>query len=218
MIVVALSIILALSLAAPLVSAQTSATSQSSKTNLGALTASWWDWAMTDPSPLEGSYAGGTKCDGSFVDGVFFLAGSTTSSPVERTCTVPADTPILFPVLDSVCSKAFGVAGQDPPDPTPYSRCARNTVDQALAGGSTYARLDGQNLLIQRIASGTFRWTIPTNNNPFGLQAGNYAAASDGMWVYLPQGLPEGEYTLEFGGKFPNSGFEQNITYYLTVV
>jgi|SRR5215211_3943819 len=167
-IVIALSVILALMVAVPLASAQTSATSQSSKTNLGALTASWWDWAMTDPSPLEGSYAGGTQCDGSFVDGVFFLAGSTTSSSVERTCTVPADTPILFPVLDSVCSKAFGVGGQDPPDPTPYSRCARNTVDHALAGGSTYARLDGQNLPIQRIASGTFRWTIPTNNNPSG--------------------------------------------------
>jgi hypothetical protein len=207
-IVLAISVILALVVAAPLASAQTASTNQ---TNLGALTASWWDWAMTDPSPLEGSYTDGTQCDGNFVDGVFFLAGSTTTSPVERTCTVPADTPILFPVLNVVCSKAFK-------DPTPYTRCATNIVDQALVGSSTYARLDGDSLSIQRIASGPFQWTIPTNNNPFGLQAGTYPAASDGLWVYLPQGLPAGEYTLEFGGKYPNVGFRQKITYNLTVV
>ncbi len=32
------------------------------------------------------------------------------------------------------------------------------------------------------------------------------------------QGLPEGEYKLEFGGKFPNISFRQKITYDLTAV
>jgi hypothetical protein len=210
-IVMTISVILALVVAAPMASGQTASPSQ---TNLGALTASWWDWAMTEPSPLEGSYTDGEQCDGTFVEGVFFLAGSTTGQPVERTCTVPADTPILFPVVNVVCSRAF-----IPPDPTPYTRCARDFLNNViLPDSTTYARLDGQDLEIQRVASGTFQWTIESDNNPFGLQAGTYPAASDGLWVYLPQGLSAGEYTLEFGGKFPTAGFRQKITYNLIVV
>jgi hypothetical protein len=208
-VVMALSVILALVVAAPMASGQTASPSQ---TNLSELTAAWWDWAMTEPSPLEGSYTGGAQCDGNFVEGVFFLAGSTTGQPVNRTCTVPADTPILFPVVNVVCSRAF-----TPPDPTPYTRCAKDLIDQALVGSTTFARLDGQDLEIQRVASGTFQWTIESDNNPFGLQAGTYPAASDGLWVYLPQGLTAGEYTLEFGGKF-TAGFRQRITYNLIVV
>jgi hypothetical protein len=64
------------------------------------------------------------------------------------------------------------------------------------------------------------RSSVPrlSTDNPFGLQAGAYPAAGDGLWVYLPQGLLAGEYTLVFGGKYPNVGFRQKISYHLTVV
>jgi hypothetical protein len=71
---------------------------------------------------------------------------------------------------------------------------------------------------ITRIASGSFVWTIESDNNPFGLPAGIYDAASEGLWVYLRKGLPEGEYEIEFGGDFPNVGFRQKITYNPIVV
>jgi hypothetical protein len=123
----------------------------------------------------------------------------------------------LFPVVNVVCSEAF----TDPPDPTPYTECAKNSIDAALEGSETHATLgvpgeDEEPLDIQRIASGDFKWTLPADN-VFGLPAGKYKAASDGLWVYLPQGLPEGEYVLQFGGEFPNVGFRQEITYNLTV-
>jgi hypothetical protein len=208
-IVVAISVILALAVAAPIASGQSSSKSQ----NLGELTGDWWNWAAsTSPSPLEGSYKRGTRCDGNFVEGVFFLAGSTTPSPVERTCTVPADTPILFPVVNVVCSEAY------PTDPKPYTKCARNTIDAALVGSTTFATLDEEPLTIQRIASGPFDWTVESAANPFGVpEAGTFDAASDGLWVYLSEGLERGKYTLEFGGDFPNVGFQQNITYTLKV-
>jgi hypothetical protein len=41
---------------------------------------------------------------------------------------------------------------------------------------------------------------------------------SEGLWVYLRKGLPEGEYEIEFGGDFPNVGFRHKITYNLIVV
>jgi hypothetical protein len=71
---------------------------------------------------------------------------------------------------------------------------------------------------VTSIASGSFVWTIESDNNPFGLPAGIYDAASEGLWVYLRKGLPEGEYEIEFGGDFPNVGFRQKITYNPIVV
>src|SRR5918993_3667834 len=89
--VMAISVLLALIVAAPIASGQSSSQNQT----IGKLTGDWWNWAAsTNPSPLEGSYKGGTQCDGSFVDGVFFLGGSTTTKAVKRTCTVPSNTPI----------------------------------------------------------------------------------------------------------------------------
>jgi hypothetical protein len=142
---------------------------------------------------------------------VFFLAGSLTAEPMKRTCTVPADTPILFPVANALCSKAFR-------DPRPYTKCARDTLNQALVDSTTFARLDGEKLRIQRIASGPFSWTIESEDNPFGVPKGTFPAASVGLWVYLAQGLPEGKHTLRFGGEFPNINFRQDITYKLRVV
>ena len=71
-IVVAISVILALVVAAPIASGQSSSQSQS----LPELTAESWNWVISkNPSPLEGSYKGGARCNGE-VDGVFFLAGA----------------------------------------------------------------------------------------------------------------------------------------------
>jgi hypothetical protein len=222
-IVMAISVILALMVAAPVASGQTSSQSQT----VGKLTGDWWNWAVSmDPSPLEGSYKGGEQANGDFVDGVFFLGGSTTTKAVKRTATVPADTPILFPVVNAVCSEAPTVPQEDGTftgDPKPYTKCSKDFLDYILAGGSTtYATLDGQNLEIQRLESGPFTWTfpedIPLGSNVFAsVPPGSYDAAASGLWVYLPQGLSAGEYTLKFGGSFPNVGFQQDITYVLVV-
>jgi hypothetical protein len=211
--VIALSVILALVVAMPIATGNPANTEQKpSKEYLGDLTAEWWNWAAQEPSPLVGSYGKSSeKCEGEYVEGVFFLAGSTTTDPVKRTCVVPADTPILFPVVNVVCSKA------DPNDPTPYPRCAKNIINTVLEDSTTHAKLDGKDLKIRRIASGKFRWTIESDKNPFGYEAGTYKAASDGLWVYLKDGLEPGKYTLKFGGKFPNADFRQKITYHLKV-
>jgi hypothetical protein len=211
MLVMVLGVILALlGVAAPIASAAQD--SSGGHQSLSDLTAAWWNWAAQDPSPLVGNYKGGERCDGRFVKGVFFLAGSSTVEPVKRTCTVPDDTPILFPVVNALCSEAF------PADPRPYTECARDLLDQALVDSHTFARLDGQSLRIRRIASGPFAWTVESADNPFGVPQGTFPAASDGLWVYLAGGLPEGKHTLRFGGEFPNIDFRQEITYKLKVV
>jgi hypothetical protein len=221
-VVIILSVILALVVAAPIASGQTSSQSQ----DLGKLTGDWWNWAFaTSPSPLEGSYTGGGQCNGRYVNGVFFLAGAAGGAPpsVERTCTVPANTPILFPVVNVICSEAFGVAGQDPPDPQPYdTACAEPATDATIDPPSHfYAKVDGNDANQQRIASGLFQWTIASDNNPFGLFAGTYEAASDGLWVYLADGLNTGNHTVQFGGTYKHTPFGDfegtKVTYNLTV-
>jgi hypothetical protein len=217
-IVVAISVILALVVAAPIASGKSSSQSQ----NLGQLTAEWWNWAVsTNPSPLEGSYKGGAQCNGEYVEGVFFLAGSLDTDPEKRTCTVPANTPILFSPFGYLCSDVFG-------DPEPLdTACATPTTDATIDPPSRfYARVDGKDANQQRIASGLFQWTIPERNF-LELTPGTYEAAQDGLWVYLENGLKPGKHKIVFGGRFEDTPFNTpenprfkgaRITYKLTAV
>jgi hypothetical protein len=196
---------LALVVTMPIAFGQTASTSKKPSPppgQLKKLTAEWWNWAFsTSPSPLEGSYTGGTQCEGEYVEGLFFLAGAPLPGPdtVERTRTVPADTPILFPVFNVVCSAAFDPI-QEVDDPKPYhKKCAKPFIDEFADPPSTFfATLDGQDLTIRRIASGQFWWTIAIGDAPFGVPTGTYRSASDGLWVYLEEGLTPGEHTIVF--------------------
>jgi hypothetical protein len=227
-IVVAISVILALVVAAPIASGQSSSQSQ----NLGQLTAAWWNWNFsTNPSPLEGSYTdtdpdGSIKCDGNFVDGVFFLSGSLATDPETRTCTVPANTPILFSPFNYLCSEVLG-------DTPPLTECATETTEDTIDPPSKfYARVDGKDAKQRRIASGLFQWTIPDfpemdPDNFLGIPPGTYPAAQDGLWVYLKNGLTAGKHKIVFGGTFEDTPFNTpenpkfkgaRITYKLTAV
>jgi hypothetical protein len=137
-VVLALSVILALAVAAPIASGQPASQRQDVK----ALAADWWNWAVEEPmgqNPLEGSYdesvpPGDIQCDGSNPSGVWFLAGTTTGGETTRTCTVPADTALFFPVINYFCTD----------DEPFYPECAAVWIDEALEGGEPYATLDGK--------------------------------------------------------------------------
>jgi hypothetical protein len=202
-IVLAICVILALIVAMPMAFGQVSSPSQ----DLKELTGEWWTWAITDPSPLDGNYSSpDTRCEGEFVEGVFFLAGTFGGGDATRTCTVPADTALFFPVINNFCT------GDEPN----YPQCGAVFVAHALAHGKPYATLDGEELKMKRIATGPFTLTVP-DDNIFGAPGGPYPAVSDGYWVYLPKGLEPGEYTVQFGGDFGDL-LSLNITYKLIVV
>ena len=202
-IVMAISVILALAVAAPIASGQPA----SQRQDLTALTEAWWTWALKDPSPMVGEYEGGQQCEGEFVEGVFFLAGTFEGGDAKRTCTVPADTALFFPVVNSFTT------AEEPN----YPWGPHKFVAKASANGETYATLDGEDLKMKRIATGPFTLTL-LHPNIFGVAGGPYPypAVSDGLWVYLPQGLEPGEYTLKFGADSGN--FSLNVTYNLIVV
>jgi hypothetical protein len=235
-IVLALSVILAIVVAAPIASGKQASMGKS----IGAFSDNWWNWAFENPtatSPLVGDYSGGEQCDG-FQEGnktgVWFLAGEFALEgdletgfvgEATRECTVPADTPIFFPVFNSTCGEAPTVEQDDGTftgDPKPYTKCAKDFLDQGLEGADPFATIEGTDLPITdlpitRAGSGLFTWEIKNDDNPQGLPAGSYKTATDGLWVYLPEGLAPGNYTIEFGGSYFGGGLVLDITYNLHV-
>jgi hypothetical protein len=229
LIVLLCAALLALMVVAPAVSAR----SPSGKSaDLAQLAAGWWKWAVKKPtqvSPLLNDYSwkgqprGAAKCAGGSRLGVFNLAGEFALEEnaggfvgeATRTCKIPAGKPIFFPVFNIICSPATGDPGVG------LRECATSFAEQYLAGSSYFATADGEDVLIERVASGPFTITLP-NNNVLNANAppGAYPAATDGLWVYLPEGLPKGEHVITFGGTFPVPGggtFTLDITYNIIV-
>ena len=89
-----------------------------------------------------------------------------------------------------------------------------------MPASSYFATVDGESVPVERVASGPFTITLP-NDNVLNANAtpGSYPAATDGLWVYLPEGLPKGEHVITFGGTFPTpfGTLTLDITYNIIV-
>jgi hypothetical protein len=218
LILMAASVILALSLAAPVAFAQAEQGSKAPKT-AGDLAAAWWQWALSEPeatNPLIGSYTGGPQCDGQPLDDTrvdtWFLAGSTGTDPAVRTCSVPAGSQLFFPVVTT--SWTF----TDPETDT--DKLARESVQGFMRSllsdpeFSMVVTVDGKE--VHRIVRGKSHFfdVQLQEGNLLGAPAGTYRALADGFWVTLPP-LSEGEHTIHI--VMTSSGFSQDITYKLTV-
>ncbi len=242
-IVLALSVILALIVAAPMATAQQSSQGQDS----GELGAAWWSWLVSTPTsknPSIGDYVGGPKCDGEPVTQTqgktWFLAGSPaelsedggtiiSGSGAERTCTVPANTELFLPIVNNLCATPV-----DGDTPQKLLACAKNITDDLLEDGSYYAKVDDQDVPSNRIVRGTSQpFTIDFREDnifaPYGY-VGEQTAASDGLWVKLPPLKKGEEHTIVWGGIFDYEGgpiyedgpvypyfkFAQDTTYHIT--
>ncbi len=226
-IVLALSVILALSLAMPAAFAQVGQGAKASG-KASELAADWWQWALSKPTDVNPLLGGDPdyseeQCDGQPVTDVpgkkWFLAGTFDASTVERTCTMPVGTQLFFPVGNVV----FLIT-----EPNENEEIARQFVneyiDAVLADPelSISVTVDGKEIKQKRIVradSPLFTATLPADNlfSAFGLEAGEYQAVADGLWAALPP-LSKGEHTIHFEISAPSVGLEQDNTYYLTVV
>ena len=231
-IIMALGVLLALASATPMALAQVGQGEEAAGTP-EELAAAWTQWAYSKPvdvdSPLIGSYEGGPRCDGTPVSptqgNTWFLAGTTDGSNVVRTCTMPAETPLFFPVVSIVAFPFFL------PEETPENqREAAIAFIDAVENDPKFRMLvtvDGKKVESDQIVRATspfFTLTLPEENvfdplvPPDGVPAGEYKNASaDGLWVSLAP-LPPGEHTIHFEMKAPNVPFSQDNTYHLTVV
>jgi hypothetical protein len=225
MIVMAISILLALTLAMPVAFGQVGQGSKASRST-GELAAAWWQWALSKPAAESPLFGGGSsynkkQCDGEPVtatpDETWFLAGLAGTDAVERTCTVPAGSTLFFPVVTS----SFVFTDPETDTDEQARESASGFMDALLADPDfeMSVTVDGEEIKKSRIVRAEtpfFEVQLP-RNNVFGEPQGEYRAFADGLWVTLGP-LPPGEHTIEWEMSAPNVGFSQNITYNLTVV
>jgi hypothetical protein len=243
-IILALGVLLALALATPMALAQVvHAPSPKASGPTAALAAAWTQWAYSKPvdedSPLIGSYDDTDRCDGTPVsptqDETWFLAGTTNGETVVRTCTMPADTQLFFPVVSSLAFPFF--TGENRKNQRELAIAFIDAVenDPDFSMSVTVDGTEVESDQIVRATSPVFTLTLPEENvfdcpqcdPPFDVPGDEYKHASaDGLWVTLPP-LPPGEHEIHFVIDAPNldldpntpgpEGFSQDNTYILTV-
>jgi hypothetical protein len=175
-------------------------------------TAKWWQWALSIPkghNPLIDST--GEHCAEGQSGPVWFLAGTTTNIHwAERSCIIPMERAILFPIIVSQFS--FHEVPHIKTDKELISYTAKD-IDQLTLLEATIDGIKLPDLHIYRIQSGPFDFSIP-ENNIWNVRSGTTKAVSDGFWVFL-EPLAEGNHTISFHGIEPN--FETKVTYHISV-
>lgn len=199
----------------------------------GEWSAEWWKWAFAGPfgqnAVLDdsGAFCGRNQPRGK----VWFLAG-TFGGPVERSCTIPANKALFFPLITSPWIDCPGE--EDIPDDEIRALLAQFTGGGNLACQLT-SEVDGSStsslqILSARAQSPKFTMDLPEGHILIGACGGNYLpkggttgrAISEGHWVMVPP-LSPGKHEIKFHGAecHPETGavtFETEATYDLNIV
>jgi hypothetical protein len=179
--------------------------------------AEFWQFGLSFPAsgnPLLDET--GALCQLGQRGGVWYLYGTFGGGPAERTCTLPSDKLLFFPVYNWV---NVAVPGDT-------AKTLRAQLDPLVEGADLLeVTLDGKPAgPVRRLTSGVFSVTLP-EDNLFGIPAGIYGpAVADGFWVMLPP-LAAGSHELRFRAHAvvgppafdPGTVIEQETTYHLNV-
>jgi hypothetical protein len=200
----------------------------------GQWSAKWWQWAVAGPNG-ENAVQDET---GKFCavnqpkDKVWFLAGTFGLMGVERTCTIPANRALLYPLINTVWTDCPGTTDEDLTDAE-----VRAILTTFGGGGDSACQLtstlDGASIsslqiLTVRTQSPKFTSILPKNHVLQGceppLPPGKTGRQiSEGYWVLLPP-LTPGAHVLTIHGATcdPKTGDvlpgEIGVTYHLTVL
>jgi hypothetical protein len=196
--------------------------------SFNTLSANWWQWATSIPTsknPLLDTT--GSHCMVGQHGSIWFLAGVSGGGTTTRTCSVPADKVIFFPVINSVNINTPNICGQGPEN---------RSVEDLRASSATFidgatnlsVELDGKEITaLRRVQSQVFAVALPEDHlfdapcNDAGL--GNVPeriyspSVDDGFYVKLNP-LKKGDHTLRFHAENPSQNFVEDVTYKLTVV
>ena len=237
MIVMAASVLLALSLAMPVAFGQVGTGSKAPGASQKLVTA-WWKWALANHvagNPLFGGdpdYSA-RQCDGAplnnKLDHWWFLAGTLDQRKVVRTCTMPDDKRLFFPAFNTV------IIATEPSDTEASMLAQAHQFVRAVRdsrGFKMVVKVDGKvvpNKKIVRAESPLFSGKSRLLSDlgfGDGKKPYSYQAVADGRWVRVPA-LSEGKHKIHWEISAPNAdtdpatagkeGFFQNITYRLRV-
>ena len=200
----------------------------------GEWSAEWWQWAYAGPNGKNAVQdTTGASCAVNQPTGkVWFLAGSFALPGVERTCTIPPNRALFYPLVNSLWTDCPESSDKDFTDAE-----VRDMLTSAPGGDPACqltSTLDGVSIsslqiLTVRTQSPKFTSTLPEKHlerDFFGcaveLPVGETGRQiSEGYWIMLPP-LSPGKHTLTLHGAACDSQtgdvfFENGVTYHLTV-
>jgi hypothetical protein len=180
-----------------------------------AWTARFAQWAHSLPLAIHpAADPTGALCGLGQAGPVFFLVQAGGQDAVERTCTVPAGTALLLPLLSASCTTV------EPPPFHGRDEAALRACTEAWFATAVEltAVVDGEtipDLERYRVQSDLFAVALPAGNM-LGVEPTVTQGVVEGYWLLLAP-LPVGEHELRFGGAVPDSDFSTEVTYHLTV-
>jgi hypothetical protein len=174
-------------------------------------TAKWWQWVLSiakTKNPVVDQT--GENCANNQSGPVWFLAG-TVQGQAERTCTIPANKAILFPVINVEASIAEG----DGTTEEELEARVKFEMDQITDMRAMISGTNVNELKQYRIKSPPFDVTLPVDNM-LGLPAQTTRMMSEGYWLFLKP-LEPGKYDLYSFGSCLAGRIRIGISYYLSV-
>jgi hypothetical protein len=174
-------------------------------------TARWWQWVLSiakTENPLVDDT--GRNCANNQSGPVWFLAG-TLKGPAVRSCAIPADKAILFPVINVEASVAEGDGTTD----EELAACVKFEMDQITDMRAMISGTNVNGVKQYRIQSPSFNVTLPTDN-VLGLPAQTTKMMSEGYWLFLKP-LEPGKYDLNSFGSCLAGRIKIGVSYHLTI-
>ena len=171
----------------------------------------WWQWAGSfDDVDSPVADRTGSNCHLKQSGPVWFLAGTYGTARTVRTCTVPRDKYIFFPLINYVVMPGSGGPGCPSSCCASYAATARAVTDdpsilvlevdgQRVEGLSKYRQATTECFDMGALAEPKYRI---------------FPSAANGYYVMLPP-LSPGKHVLNFGGILPS--MSQAVTYNLVV-
>jgi hypothetical protein len=187
---------------------------------LPVLTAEWWQWALSIPTPQNPLLdATGEDCMIGQRGSVWFLAGFLgNGGAVTRTCSVPDNTMLFFPVINQVWFNTPGKCGNPSQNLTvkELRKLSKNTIDQAHDLSVKVDEKPLEKNRLQRIQSQVFEFAFPSDNLCGDLPEGIYSPSVDDGYYVILEPLKRGNHTIHIGAQGADKLIE-DITYNLNV-
>jgi hypothetical protein len=178
----------------------------------GEWSAKWWQWILAIPpdrNPLldkTGQYCNEGQTD----QNVFFLGG-TFGGKVERTCTIPSDKAIFFPIINYEGNFIEDKTIHNEPQ---LVELVKSQIDDIKYFYVTFDGMELQKLENFRSRK-IFTLTFP-ENNVFGVKNESTLAVADGYYIMIKPLLP-GIHHLTFGGSCLAGKINIGISYQLKI-
>lgn len=198
---------------------------------LPALTAQWWQWAVSIPVDQNPqSDPTGDDCMIGQRGDIWFLAGVFSGGPASRSCSVPEGKTLFFPIINEIDVAIPGFCNDTgEADSVKDLRQVTKAFIDAVPLSSVKVEVDGKPLTFRRVQSQVFAVALPEDNEfdaacvAAGLghvPAGIYSpAVDDGYYVTLAPLKPSKKpYTIHFHAEQPTLPAPTDVTYTITVV